>query len=155
VVDVLLRGLRRVSIVVTPAERGYTAVEKVMARICVTRRGCWEWPGATNDAGYGQIRWLGKTLYIHRVVWEHHHGVISAGLELDHLCRNTRCCNPEHLEAVPHRTNVLRGESPSAHAARRDNCPACGAPKDGTYTTKGRPVRYCKSCNRRRSREHV
>src|SRR5690349_14903355 len=33
---------------------------------------------------------------------------VSEGV-LDHLCRNPRCVNPEHLEFVPAATNVHRG----------------------------------------------
>jgi hypothetical protein len=29
---------------------------------------------------------------------------------IDHLCRETLCCNPEHLEAVTNRENTLRGK---------------------------------------------
>jgi len=39
-------------------------------------------------------------------------GPVPDGLELDHLCRNRYCVNPHHLEAVSHRTNVLRGFIP-------------------------------------------
>lgn len=31
------------------------------------------------------------------------------GLELDHLCRQRDCVNPQHLEAVTHSENTRRG----------------------------------------------
>lgn len=36
-------------------------------------------------------------------------GPIPEGLTIDHLCRNTMCVNPDHLEPVTHRENLMRG----------------------------------------------
>lgn len=83
---------------------------------------CWVWTGRLNSAGYGRIRYEGKCQRAHRVSWQMHHGPIPDGLTLDHLCRNTACVNPAHLEAVPQRVNVLRGVSPMAVNARKTHC---------------------------------
>jgi len=32
------------------------------------------------------------------------------------------CCNPAHLEPVTSRENTMRGNAPSAHAAKRSTC---------------------------------
>jgi hypothetical protein len=69
---------------------------------------CWIWTGALNR-GYGRIYRRGKLLYAHRVVYERLRGAIPTELQLDHLCRNTRCVNPHHLEPVSIRENVRRG----------------------------------------------
>jgi hypothetical protein len=45
---------------------------------------------------------------IHRKHYEQFKGPIPDGLEIDHTCRNTRCVNPEHLEAVTHAENLRR-----------------------------------------------
>lgn len=50
------------------------------------------------------------------------YGSIGKGLEIDHLCRNRKCVNPLHLEAVTRKTNVLRGVSPSAKNAVKTTC---------------------------------
>lgn len=73
--------------------------------------GCWVWSGAVSDKGkwvYGIVAHHGKLHMAHRVMYERKVGVIPVGLELDHLCRNTRCINPSHLEPVTHRENIAR-----------------------------------------------
>lgn len=59
--------------------------------------GCWEWIGAKNPNGYGNIRVKGETLQSHRVVWEMTNGPIPSGKQLDHICHNRGCVNPDHL----------------------------------------------------------
>ena len=86
---------------------------------------CWEWIGTTHKEGYGAIRVGGhgsKWVGAHRVMYELFRGKIPDGLTIDHLCRNTRCVNPDHLEAVTMRVNVLRGFSPWAKNARKTHC---------------------------------
>ncbi len=71
---------------------------------------CWEWFACKDKDGYGLFRAERKTLQAHRWSYEHYVGLIPDGLELDHLCRNQSCVNPEHLEAVTHRENIRRGK---------------------------------------------
>jgi hypothetical protein len=71
--------------------------------------GCWLWFRAQNSLGYGNVYYEKRYRPAHRVVYELCKGEILAGLELDHLCRVTCCVNPDHLEPVTHRVNILRG----------------------------------------------
>jgi hypothetical protein len=83
---------------------------------------CWQWTRPVGDGGYGRI-WDGRqTIAAHRAVWRVLVGSIPDGLELDHLCRNRRCCNPDHLQPVTAKVNVHRSESPVAHNARKTHC---------------------------------
>src|SRR5665647_2266757 len=88
-------------------------VDRFAAKVALTNSGCIEWVAGTNGVGYGLIH-LGpedgsRKVYAHRWSYEHHFGPVPDGLHLDHLCRNTICVNPEHLEPVTQRENVLRG----------------------------------------------
>ena len=77
----------------TPAERLWRRVDKSAGPT-----GCWLWTGGVNDAGYGKIRVGDSTLKTHRLAYELSTGEpIPAKMQIDHLCRVTRCCNPQHL----------------------------------------------------------
>lgn len=74
-------------------------------RDCGYTTACWVYIGSVSPEGYGRL----NTRYAHRVAYERYVGAIPTGLHLDHLCRNRRCCNPEHLEPVTQAENVRRG----------------------------------------------
>ena len=72
---------------------------------------CWMWTGRPNRNGYGRAWHKGAEPVAHRAVYEELVGPIPEGHLLDHLCRWRRCCNPQHVEPVTPRENVLRGEA--------------------------------------------
>ena len=41
-------------------------------------------------------------------MWEKKNGPVPEGFELDHICRQRDCMNPEHLELVTHQENYFR-----------------------------------------------
>lgn len=115
--------------------------------------GCWEWQGVIVRGGYGAIDdGKGVKLFAHRVAYELLVGPIPAGLQLDHLCRNTRCVRPDHLEAVTPRENYLRGVGFVAQNARKTHCPQRHEYDEAnTYVYRG--MRYCRECQRERKRK--
>lgn len=114
--------------------------------------GCWLWTGAVNGRyGYIAVKVGGqiKQKKAHRVTYEAFRGPIPAGTEIDHLCRNRFCVNPYHLEAVPHRVNVLRGESPMAKNAAKTHCPRGHEYTEDNVYRRGpdNRHRYCRTCH--------
>lgn len=139
----------------TPVEkRFWSKVRKT------TSTGCWEWICALRH-GYGAFFYgrdeSGKKIVrpAHRVSYELLVGPIPEGLEIDHLCRNTKCVNPAHLEPVTPKVNTLRGESPPAKHARKTHCKRGHAftPENTRYQDKESEWgRICRACNRERLR---
>lgn len=82
---------------------------------------CWEWIGTVNSGGYGSFN-DGRQFKAHRWSYARFKGPIPPSLTLDHLCRNRRCVNPDHLEPVTNRENILRGNGPTAENARKTHC---------------------------------
>lgn len=117
----------------------------------VNSAGCSRWVGAITGGGYGHLGVDGKFPKAHRLSYEHYVGPIPDGLDLDHLCRNRWCVNPDHLEPVSRRENLLRGDTIPAHEARRIHCPK-GHPYDDKNThidTRGK--RACRQCWREKA----
>src|SRR5438132_887862 len=113
--------------------------------------GCWLWTGILSYGGYGRVKFKGKHYAAHRVSYEASRGAIPMGLQIDHLCRVRSCINPDHLELVTCRENLLRGNTLQAANARKTHCPA-GHPYDVVYAPAERGCRRCKAANTRRFR---
>lgn len=73
---------------------------------------CWIWLGSDSGngrgGGYGRICLDGATMATHRVMYSLWYGPIAHKKQIDHLCKNRRCCNPLHLEQVTHKQNQRR-----------------------------------------------
>ena len=131
---------------------------RFMSHAMPETNGCWRWTACADQKGYGAIRLNGCSLGAHRVAWVLFRGQIPDGLTIDHLCRNHWCLNPEHLEPVTNRVNILRGNGMGAQYARATCCKR-GHKKtpENTYTAP-RGTRECRVCKlmayiRRRQRE--
>jgi hypothetical protein len=104
---------------------------------------CWHWKGNVRRSGYGRF----DNAPAHRFAYELLIGPIPLGLQLDHLCRNTGCVNPQHLEPVTGTENLRR------QGAAKSACPQ-GHPytPENTYLRKVVGHRQCRTCLRARAR---
>jgi hypothetical protein len=106
------------------------------------------------NEGYSRFHANGRDHLGYRWIYEFERGPVPEGLELDHLCRNKLCVNAQHLEAVPHQVNVLRGVGPSATHAAQTHCKAGHefAGRNLTYCRNGQ--RRCRECHNQETREY-
>lgn len=125
-------------------DRFWSKVEK---QFC----GCWLWHGRLSDRGYGIFHYSSKdSRRAHRFAYEVMKGKIPDGRELDHLCRVRNCVNPEHLEPVTHRENMMRAKDtfPAIHAAKTHCVRGHELAGNNLLPHKLRlGIRACKTCN--------
>lgn len=69
---------------------------------------CWTVNTWHNSAGYPYLRWEKRDQPAHRVIYTLTMGVDLTDLDLDHVCRNIACVNPDHEEPVTHAENMRR-----------------------------------------------
>lgn len=124
-----------------PRKRFWEKVEKT--------NDCWIWKAGKCSKGYGVFWMNGRNHLAHRVSYQWLIGEIPKGLCIDHLCKNSACVNPEHLEIVSLGENVLRGEGITAINSKKTHCPK-GHMYDMVYGTS---KRGCKTCNREKMRK--
>jgi len=110
-------------------------IDALWLRIC-TRSiwigDCFVWQGGTTR-GYGHITVTDRqfkirdTARVHRIAYQHANGPIPSHLTIDHVkargCRFRACCNPAHLEAVPIRENIMRGDGLAVKNIAKTHCP--------------------------------
>lgn len=143
-----------------PGKKFVPIRQRIQERVTIdSATGCWNWIGAKDKGGYGRINVNARSCLVHRVSYEAFKGPIASGLFLDHLCRNTSCCNPDHLEPVTNAENILRGVKKQRQTHCKNGHPLSGdnmlvvsfkLRADGTPS----PRRVCLKCSRLFKREH-
>jgi hypothetical protein len=126
--------------------------EKILRSIVVDENGCWVWNGSMWSRGYGRFCANGKERPAHRVSYEVFCGPLDPNLEIDHLCRNRACVNPDHLEQVTSKVNNLRGIGIARINADKTHCV-----NGHEFTVENTRITYgnriCRACTANRTRE--
>lgn len=105
-------------------------MDRAFAKTVRSTTGCWISTYSVASHGYAQIGWSNRAknerhiVLAHRAVWERFNGRVPAGMTLDHLCREKRCVNPNHLRLMENFENARRvhgmdwklGECPNGHS---------------------------------------
>lgn len=134
-------------------------IERFWSRVEVHHpAGCWEWNGSFSPGGYGRISYQDQDKNhhypAHRVAYRLLIGPIPNDLVLDHLCRNPRCVNPDHIDVVTFDENIRRGYGLSGKHTQRPRCiHGHDFTPENTYYY-GNGYRQCKTCRRIRARAH-
>lgn len=89
--------------------------QRIWDKVVVDENDCWVWQGA-KTRGYGVIRYKGKTVYAHRLVFSLLKELIKD--LLDHQCLNRACCNPDHLKQADGPQNRRRVQSHKNSSSR-------------------------------------
>ena len=120
--------------------------------------GCWTWCGSFFDKTRYSLFNVKCTDGVwrptvgHRVSYILHKGEIPSGFDIDHLCRNRRCVNPAHLEAVTRQLNFLRGAHETALLVSMNRCPKGHEFTEENTITRPNGKRECRTCTRARDR---
>jgi hypothetical protein len=112
-----------------PKKPKKTAEDRFWSYVKKTKT-CWLWTGCLSGGNttvdpkpkYGVFGINWKQIYAHRFSYELYKGKILDDMQIDHLCKNTKCVNPDHLEAVTAKENTLRSSAGSAINAKKTHC---------------------------------
>ena len=117
---------------------------------------CIVWTGCVKPNGYGAFfPSRREKTYAHRWAYERYVGPIPKDMVIDHLCRNRRCVNPLHLEAVTQWVNNLRGETDSVRNMQKTHCKrGHELSLENLLKGRAREGRICKICHRERERRY-
>jgi len=119
---------------------------------------CWIPTQKPNSYGYVPVRmklnnkWVLRGL--HRLMYETFNGDIPKNYQIDHLCKERSCCNPNHLEAVTQLENIKRGDTWNYHRSKT-HCPyGHKYTPENTYLYNNKRSRQCKTCQKVRDKNY-
>lgn len=128
--------------------------DRFFERFLVSERGCWEWKLAPDKDGYGlfstgsAVDGSARRVRAARYSYEELVGKIPKGMQIDHLCKNRICVNPEHLEPVTPMENIQR----SANTNKTSCVNGHLYDEKNTYRTK-HGYRCCRRCRNIKQRQ--
>lgn len=83
--------------------------QRILDKITVDEEtGCWIFDGDPSSNGYMRCWWQGLRWMAHRLIYEVAFSKDIRKYQLDHLCENRPCCNPNHMDPVTPKVNCKR-----------------------------------------------
>ncbi len=128
------------------------AMQRFWSKVTKTNN-CWLWH-STQSRGYGQFSLGGNQVAAHRFSYELVNGPIPKPLQIDHMCRNTLCVNPEHLQAVTQKVNLLLSRESIGHVYKKQKACMRGHEYTQPNTRWYKGYRYCRACHSRRANRY-
>lgn len=126
--------------------------KRFMSKVEVTEDGCWMWMGCRHQkGGYGTACWLGTPSPAHRVSYFLFKEDLPPDLDVDHICVNPWCVNPDHLEAV---TRSENGRRRWQRQGRRTHCLSGHEFTDENTYISPRGARFCRTCSNERHQKY-
>ena len=113
-----LRVKRRLGIQRVKGRPRLPLILRFMSKIRIDER-CWEWQGACDESGYGEIRMRPGKSKAHRVSYLLFKGAIPDGWCVLHHCDNPPCVNPRHLFLGTKQDNVIDMMNKGRHASQK------------------------------------
>lgn len=136
---------------------------RAITNMDIREDGCWISRYSVASHGYAQVGWAvpkderrgrsrNNMVLAHRAAWTHVNGQVPLGMTLDHVCKERRCVNPDHLRLLPNYENARRvdGEDWPLGFCKR------GHPNSelAEYPRRGGTVRECRICRNARIRRN-
>lgn len=124
--------------------------------------GCWLWTGATDRHGYGRVTINGRgSLLAHRVAWALYTGRWPE-LNVLHHCDVPGCVRHDHLFEGTQTINMRDAQTKGRTRGTFEPKKECKhghefTPENTGYiesTRHQKRLRYCRECNRRRTKEY-
>ena len=86
-------------------------IRRFLIKVRMVDGGCWFWLGYKDQKGYGQFKIggrAGRAHWAHRVSVAIFTGSVPPWV-MHHKCQNPSCVNPDHMEGMTNRRNVIEG----------------------------------------------
>jgi hypothetical protein len=123
-------------------------------RHAIDSNGCHIWYGSLTEDGYGRFTINFQAWLAHRYAYFLKYGTLDPKKEIDHKCRVRRCVNPDHLEEVTSKENVMRGNTVARRNSNKTHCKhGHEFTIENTYI-KSNGGRLCKQCGRDNARKY-